>query len=55
MDVEQSVLSVFDTSDFDIQYYYAEPLPGDPTGGIEDVHFHPVAPRRVRMSLGWGL
>ena len=23
--------------------------------GVDDVHFHPVEPRQVRVSLGWGL
>ena len=23
--------------------------------GVDDIHFHPVEPRQVRISLGWGL
>jgi len=53
--LQVSLLNVFDTSDFDIQYYYASRLPGESTDGVEDVHFHPVEPRQVRVSLGWGL
>jgi hypothetical protein len=39
----------------DIQYYYRSRLQGDAAGGADDVHFHPVEPRQVRFSLGWGL
>jgi hypothetical protein len=49
-----SVLNVLDSRASDIQYFYASRLRGEATGGVEDVHFHPVEPRQVRASLGWG-
>jgi len=38
----------------DIDYYYASRLPGEPAGGVDDVHFHPVAPRSARVGLVYG-
>ncbi|MCU1382709.1 MAG: tonB-dependent Receptor Plug domain protein [Acidobacteria bacterium] len=34
----------------DIDYYFASRLPGEPLGGVEDIHFHPAAPRTIRIS-----
>jgi hypothetical protein len=53
--LEASVLNLFDSRDRDIQYYYASRFQGEPAGGVDDVHFHPVEPRQVRISLGWGI
>lgn len=53
--VQLSVLDLFNARDYDIQYYYASRLQGEPDEGVKDVHFHPVEPRQVRLSLGWGL
>jgi hypothetical protein len=38
----------------DIDYYYASRLPGEPAGGVDDVHFHPAQPRSVRVGLVYG-
>ncbi len=35
----------------DIAYFYASRLPGEPAGGVDDVHFHPVEPRALRVGL----
>jgi hypothetical protein len=35
----------------DIDYFYPSRLPGEPAGGIEDVHTHPLEPRTVRASI----
>ena len=35
----------------DIDYYYTSRLPGEPPGGIDDIHTHPLQPLRVRLSL----
>jgi hypothetical protein len=51
--------NLLDREDPDIQYYYASRLPADvspsgeiePVDGIEDVHFHPMESRAVRMWL----
>lgn len=50
-----TVLNLFDATDRDIAYFYASRLPGEPAGGVEDVHFHPVEPRQVRFGLSLGL
>jgi hypothetical protein len=51
--LEAVVLNLLDSDAADIQYFYASRLPGEPEEGIEDVHFHPVEPRQVRVSLQW--
>ena len=38
----------------DIDYFYTSRLPGEPSGGIDDVHTHPALPRAVRVSLQIG-
>jgi len=53
--LQVSVLNLFNARESDIQYYYASRLPGEPAGGVDDVHFHPAEPRQVRVSAGWGL
>jgi hypothetical protein len=54
MRLQASVLNLLDARASDIQYYYASRLPGEASGGTTDVHFHPVEPRQLRISLGWG-
>ena len=51
--VSSGSLNLFDSDDNDIDYYYASRLPGEPTEGIEDYHFHPVEPRTFRVYLGY--
>lgn len=53
--LEVNVLNLFNSNDRDVQYYYASRLQGEPPGGVEDIHFHPVEPRQVRVSLAWGI
>jgi RecJ-like exonuclease len=53
--VQASVLNLLDTVADDIQYYYMSRLPGEPVTGMADVHLHPVEPRQVRVSLGFGI
>ncbi len=45
------VLNLFDAKDPDISYWYASRLPGEPAGGVEDRHIHPVEPRQVRLAV----
>jgi hypothetical protein len=33
--------------------WYASRLPGEPAGGVEDYHFHPIEPRNARLYLGY--
>lgn len=44
------VLNLFDSDDDDITYYYESQLAGEPTG-VEDIHFHPIEPRTLRVNL----
>ena len=37
----------------DVEYFYASRLPGEPEGGIEDIHFHPAEPLTVRLVASW--
>jgi len=34
-----------------VDYYYASRLPGEPEGGINDIHTHPVSPRSARLAV----
>ena len=45
------VFNLFDRKASDIDYFYASRLRGEPAGGVEDLHFHPVEPRTFRLTL----
>ena len=45
------VFNAFDSEDHDIDYFYASRLPGEPTEGVEDIHYTIFQPRSVRLSL----
>lgn len=49
--VTLDVLNLLDSRDQDITYFYASRLAGEPADGVEDIHFHPLEPRQVRVSL----
>ena len=49
--VAVDVFNLFDRKASDIDYYYASRLKGEPVAGVNDIHFHPVEPRSVRVSL----
>jgi len=48
------VFNLFNEQVSDIDYYYASRLPGEPPGGVEDIHFHPAVPRTIRVSATIG-
>jgi outer membrane receptor protein involved in Fe transport len=48
------VFNLFDSDASDIDYFYASRLPGEPAGGIEDIHMHPTLPRTLRLGLQLG-
>ncbi len=52
--VTLAVFNVLDEEHSDIQYFYASRLHGEPTEGVEDLHFHPAVPRAFRMQVSWG-
>ncbi|NDV90422.1 TonB-dependent receptor [Alteromonas sp. 345S023] len=45
------VLNLLNSDAHDIDYYYASRLTGEPEEGVENLHYHPVEPRTVRLSL----
>jgi outer membrane receptor protein involved in Fe transport len=47
--VKLDVLNLLNSDDHDIDYYYASRLPGEPSGGVEDIHFHVLEPRTARL------
>jgi outer membrane receptor protein involved in Fe transport len=48
--VSAALYNVFDSKDNDITYFYASQL-ADETEPVEDIHFHPVEPRTVRVTV----
>jgi outer membrane receptor protein involved in Fe transport len=44
------VFNLFDRKASDIDYFYSSRLPGE-AAGVADVHFHPVEPRSLRLTL----
>lgn len=53
LDLTLNLFNLLDSEDADIQYFYASRLPGEPSGGVEDIHFHPVEGRSARLVLSW--
>ena len=51
--VSLDVLNLLDSEAADVSYFYASRLQGEPAGGVEDVHFHPVIPRTARLTALW--
>ena len=45
------IFNVLDAAASDIDYYYASRLPGEPVGGVTDIHTHPTLPRAARATL----
>ena len=43
--------NLFDAEVSDIDYFYASRLPGEPEGGVEDIHLHPALPRSARIGI----
>jgi hypothetical protein len=45
------VFNLFARKGSDIDYFYASRLQGEPPGGIDDIHSHPVEPRTLRLTM----
>ena len=45
------LFNVFDSDAADIDYFYTSRLPGEPAGGVDDIHTHPSIPRTARVAL----
>lgn len=50
--VKADVLNLLDSNDHDIDYYYESRLSTEPAG-VEDIHFHVIEPRTLRLSVGY--
>ena len=46
-----NVFNLTNARDSDIDYFYTSRLPGEPAGGMDDIHFHPALPRTARLAL----
>jgi len=53
--LELDAFNLLDTKSSDVQYFYASRLPGEPEGGVEDIHFHPMEKRSFRLIATWRL
>lgn len=53
VEVSLEAFNLLDSDDYDIAYYYASRLSGEPAEGVEDIHFHPLEPRSLRASVTW--
>ena len=49
--VTADVFDLLDEAVSDIDYYFASRLPGEPPGGVQDIHFHPAVPRTFRVGF----
>jgi outer membrane receptor protein involved in Fe transport len=47
------VFNLFNAQVNDISYYYPSRLPGEPAGGVNDVHLHPGEKRSYRVTLSY--
>ena len=45
------VLNLTNAKVSDIDYFYVSRLPGEPPGGVPDIHTHPAEPRLARVAL----
>jgi outer membrane receptor protein involved in Fe transport len=44
-------LNLLNSQASNIEYFYASRLPGEPAGGVADIHFHPIEPLTFRLSV----
>jgi len=45
------IFNLFDSEQDAAEYYYVDRLPGEPAGGVADLHFHPLEPRSFRFTV----
>jgi hypothetical protein len=43
--------NLFNAKVSDIDCFFTSRLPGEPVGGIDDIHLHVALPRQVRVTL----
>ena len=51
--VTLEAFNLMDSKAADIDYYYTSRLPGEPAQGVDDIHFHPIEPRNIRLGMAW--
>ncbi len=52
--VKADILNLSDSNDHDIDYYYASRLSSEAPGSeTEDIHYHVIEPRTIRVSLSY--
>lgn len=51
--IKADVLNVFDSNDHDIDYLYASRISGEAAPETEDIHYHVLEPRTVRVSTSY--
>lgn len=51
MSVEFEGFNLLNAKDSAIDYYYLSRLPGEPTQGLNDIHFHPIESRSARLTF----
>ncbi|MEA2946361.1 MAG: hypothetical protein QOI40_1691 [Alphaproteobacteria bacterium] len=49
--LQLDILNLFNSSDHQIDYFYVSRLQGEPLAGVSDVHFHPIEPLAVRLTV----
>jgi hypothetical protein len=49
--LEFEAFNLTNRADSAIDYYYASRLPGESAAGVNDVHFHPIEARALRLTL----
>jgi hypothetical protein len=49
--LKMDIFNLFDREDHDIEYFYPSRLSNEPAEGVEDMHFHPVEPRSLRIGI----
>jgi hypothetical protein len=47
----RDVFNALNSTASDIDYYYTSRLPGEPLGGVNDIHTHPMPPRTLRLGV----
>jgi outer membrane receptor protein involved in Fe transport len=52
LELTADLLNAFDSDDHDVDYYYASQLQGEPAP-VDDIHFHVMEPRTLRLSATW--
>ena len=50
IELAADLINALDSHDYEIEYYYASRLAGEPLEGVNDRHLKPIEPRQLRLS-----